>query len=783
MRLLKFLFALCLLLFAFYFFAGTAYGQASSCSDTTDPEFHSLRPYPAEPCNPKKENLSYICGNDMVLTDTITVSYTQGDCTGWGGTSGVLNCSFDIERGFTVDVDPAQSELPIMGNTEDVINSTKTSDDLNDAQKINEYVSWYLNGVINRAEYAFLKWNDPIDIAKIINFSGPIRKLLPQRIQDNAAVTVVAGIAKAAATREKQVTDAGIVRHNQIVGCTWGLNTVFGQIGAFPGPCKITGIPLFDWLLDLTAREKRRLTDWQGHTPPKREDYPDYKDYYADYRKWRGGRCLRIPFGVFEVMLCFNDPGYTDYYSNLYPYIPFSSTEDRVGNLNVKKPEKSGGDVEVVDPIFEINVPAHSGNWVEALENNTPLHFAHMQENLELSSTLQSTFVPQSGTDQNLGYTEPPEIGPGCKILDVRSNPGDKLDPYPEDYKELSWGRFSYTAKFTCTFYYYTDPVSGRIIVSPPTCTKIAVFTSKINVGTPLADEIWAQTVAGNSAIFKMIFPKLNVAGSPGSIKDIPGVTPIVYDSRPYISAAAAVTPTSPEIYFPHLGGVSEYFLKGIQTMLRPKGYGEAISFGETSPTGPTGSTDICSDLANCNQNPDLVDLTGVKQKFIDLANRWLGVGHPRTDMYETVVSSAQAAGVDPIFALAIWLNESGASNYDGACQVLGHGDPSSVNCQRAQDFGINKPDKETQYNPDGSIIIDHFMDQLQIFLGLPNYYYSTCKGGTSAKCPMEIFGAMFKWGECNPTSNSNAYIAGILNIYGWLKPSQIKPCYPVALP
>jgi hypothetical protein len=33
-------------------------------------------------------------------------------------------------------------------------------------------------------------------------------------------------------------------------------------------------------------------------------------------------------------------------------------------------------------------------------------------------------------------------------------------------------------------------------------------------------------------------------------------------------------------LYFPHIGAVSEYFLKGIQTALRPKGYGSNILSG-----------------------------------------------------------------------------------------------------------------------------------------------------------------------------------------------------------
>ena len=735
MRLLK-VFLFFIFYFLFFIFLLPSFVKAEDCADTDDPEFHSLRPYPAEPCNPKKENLSYICGNDMVLTDTITVSWTEGLCVESGGPSGTLTCQFDLERGFTVEVDPSQSELPIMGNTEDV--TPNADPDMPDVQKVTEYVSWYLNGVINRAEYAFLKWNDPDDIKKLVNLSGPIRKLLPQRIQDNISVVAITGLLEAAATREKQVEDAGSVRHNQIVGCTWGLNIPLGQILALPGPCKITNNPILSLLLDLTVRKEHRLKEWKDQIPPKREDFPEYKDYYIAYKEWRGKECKRFPIGVFEIVWCYNDPGKPDYYSNLYPYIPFSSTEDRVGDLEVIKPVKTGGDVEVIDPIFDICIdgtgcipgnPYH-GSWdLDKSANNTALHFAHMQENLELSSLLQSTFVPQSGTDQNLGYTEPPQIGPGCKILDVRSNPGDKLDPYPypKDEKEVSLGRFSYRAQFTCIFSYYYD-VFGIRHISPPTCTKTVVFTSKINVGSPLANEIWAQTVAGNSAIFKMIFPKLNVVGSLGAIKDIPGVTPIGYDSNPYKAAAADVDPKNPEVYFPHIGGISEYFLKGIQTMLRPKGYGETISFGKTTD----GGGDKCDQDVPDSSVPAKY-LGAFKSNFIDLADRWSAKcpgpdNNLAEECYNYVVTESATKGLNPAFVLTIWLNESDASNYcDG-------GDTT-------QDFGVNLPS-----------LYKNLVGQLNKFSEFPDAFrYCTSVPGFIE--PMHAFLSRFQSssGSCNP--------------------------------
>jgi hypothetical protein len=578
---LKTLILLPFFLFFFFLLSENAFAQSDSCKkDEDDPEFHSLRPYPAKPCNENAENLSFLCGNDMILTDSITIHYSRGSCQDGGG---VLNCSFDLKRGFTVDVDPAVSKLPIMGNTEDVKNKNQPSDQINDVTKVNEYVSWYLNGVTNRAEYGIINADKTEDINKLINFSGPINKLLPKRVQQNLRTATLLEAQKA----KEQNKDT---RHNQVAGCVnLGIvNFLSKPIWGEVVPCYgNTIVRLVDWI--------RGFSPWiYDHQPPKEENYATAKDYWLHYKDWRGYWCFKLfgninfcasphlfsPF-IENVMQLFKPT----FWADLFPNVPYSSTEDRIGNLKVNEPQKSGGDVEVVDPLFEINVPAMSNTWKKYSVNTTPLHFAHMEENKALSSALQTTYLPKSGADQNLGYTEPVEINPGCKILNVRSNQGDKLDPHPENNrdKELSWSRFSYRAQFECSFPYFINRWGVKII-NPSTCTKTAVFTSKIDVGTPLTDEIWKNTVAGNASIFKMIFPKLNIPDGLGSIIDIPGTTPIKYDSRSWgISEAAAVSPGNPEIYFPHIGGVSEYFLTGIQTMLRPKGYGEQISFGKVS--------------------------------------------------------------------------------------------------------------------------------------------------------------------------------------------------------
>ncbi len=178
---------------------------------------------------------------------------------------------------------------------------------------------------------------------------------------------------------------------------------------------------------------------------------------------------------------------------------------------------------------------------------------------------------------------------------------------------------------------------------------------------------------------------------------------------------------------------------------------------------------------------PDTTTALSFQAKFTDLATRWLGVGHPRVENFTTVVNSAVAAGVDPVFALTIWLNESNASNYEGICQKMGGGNPSAGYCQRILDFGINLD--RIASNPTTKQY--YFKEQLSHFLGLPGYYKSACKAEMeSTQCPMRVFMAMFLVGQCEPSAPSDGYYNHIKKLYEeWLAPGFKFPCYPTAYP
>lgn len=790
------------------------------CGDVRDPEFHSLRPYQANPCDEEIHETALFCGNDLVIPEEITVS--KGNAISCEkNAEGNDVCKFredNIQRKIAIDL--SNAKLPIMGNTEDAINSQQQEKDLSDAEKVNEYVSWYLNGIINRAEYPFLDPTDEEDISKIVDFSGPLKKLLPWDEQVRKRIKTIERAVGKDVNKDGQTENQD--RHDQVFACTFGIPIKLFGIWEVARAAQIP-VPCYDKsFLSLAAdffdlRDEKRLSEWRNHLPPLAEDFDNFQDYWVEYKKWRGERCVvaEVPgfvpvVGGKKFVYCFDDPTKPNYWANLFPYIPFSSTEDRVGQVEVSSVGISANSEDIV--ISDV-----------ALTGQSPaeLFFAHMQESNELADLLQQTYVPKDNP------REGPPVGvyatKYCDIAQIRSNPGDNLFA-----GEIS-GTLSYTAEFTCDFEVFSSPPAtncnlfvGQCVTSewscdysygqmdcpqgfeckvncsppPQDCTKKFNVNLSVITKTPKADELWSRLVAGPSSAFKRIYPQADLETGPiACLVDIPASTKVTY-SDDVIYAGNPTTKRSAEsaeLYFPHLGGIYEYFLKGIQTALRPKGFGEqAITQGiPGDPFCVLGSVsgDICT--TDCNVNPTNVKMAGVKDNFLRLAKGWFGsgVGNPRVDKFDRVVNSSISAGIDPIFTLAIWIKESGASNYEGACKMWGGG-PDSPACRRAQDFGINVKNLETVHDAKGNIIEDHFEDQLRHYLGLPGYYLNQCTA-TEAGCWMAAFGAKFRTGSCNPNTMSSTYpketgadyITQVKEIYKMLAPKQKFPCYPIRLP
>jgi hypothetical protein len=562
------------------------------CDETRGSEFHSLRPYQASPCFERDDFATY-CGNDLVLQDTVTGYFDprDPDCRQIG--DGRYECNFTINRERSLAIDVSNVDFPIAGRTEEnVINSQTQSETLEDADKVNEYISWYLNGLIRRAEYSPIDTEENIeDKKKIVDFSGPLNKLLPWSTQVTERVKTIERATKKDDDLNEDGVDENQNRHDQIIGCVHLARIV----RCYPSTLLKTEV---------------RISDMINHIPPLAENFDELDDYWVAYNRWKGDSCLHI----LGLSFCIDNPFKPNYWANLFHYIPLSSTEDRKGELTITTPrvQPASEDMEITNIAVQ-STPAD-------------LFFAHQEENVELAKLLQQTYRAKGLGDTNsinYGYVDSQDSD-HCSLLEIRSNPGDNLFA-----GEIGLG-LSYTVNFSCEFQaeQLEDPIYSPFCsslmgtcypiswgcsggygpldcpigylcqnyceepIQEQSCEKIANIYLSTITKTPQATGVWSRLVAGATSVFKRFFPKMGKDNSPvEAVLDIPAASKVTYSATDESGNSVplkAVNPSgrlgdSPELYFPHLGSVQEYFIKAIQTALRPKGYGYPILSGESS--------------------------------------------------------------------------------------------------------------------------------------------------------------------------------------------------------
>lgn len=694
-------------------------------SSVTNPEFHSLRPYPANPCLKKVQDTTLLCANDLVVKKTLVMG-PSSDCTAPDAT-GSFTCKFTNQTyQSTVSVSLDDSKLPIMGNTEDVPNGTWTSprtagNNLTAAQRMNSYVSWYLNGVVNRAEQDF----SAFDPNYLVNFSGPINKLLPLGL---AAVFRIKSVTDANSTPQKPPDDTS-ARHNQIVGCVSNVTGTgilnFGGF-LFLSPCYLpsNGVNPIQNFFDASMK---RLTDFIGHTPPLEKNYPNnFAGFWKDYLTWLGDTCLpNLPFTSYYLCVdgTFKAITFGDIFARIFANVPSSTTEDRKGQLgtdmNTVQTTKDPLGNSVTGPQLAHTVQPSNEVFDVAFtpDENTPggadsskhsLYFAHMQEDAELATLLQNTYIPsgQSGySGKDLGpdnptafYNDPsvPGAQPGshCEIQDSRSNSGDSLHGNIDRkdangiQDQLIKGTLSFSATFTAPCKLNIDKTTG---ISQPTCNKDLLASMAIFTKTPLAQENWERLVDGTMSIFQRIFPKVGANSPLTEIKNIPAVTTANYSSTSIgsgVDTTLAGAPSSgrpgnqAQVFIPYVGSIQEYFLNGIQKALRPQGFDNAPLAGEPSPTptpgpqAPAGGlcievfppADKVAQYASALKQ-SLPGQSGLWDAYfpeknypplIGPQNLFNNVCNGGQACYSYIVDQASIAGINPYLAIAIALNEDG---------------------------------------------------------------------------------------------------------------------------
>lgn len=139
------------------------------------------------------------------------------------------------------------------------------------------------------------------------------------------------------------------------------------------------------------------------------------------------------------------------------------------------------------------------------------------------------------------------------------------------------------------------------------------------------------------------------------------------------------------------------------------------------------------------------------KSVVVDILNRWVGScklgGYPN-ECYEDVYCRALSAGVNPAFAITIWSNESGGSNYAYHSGV--------------EDFGIHGLSSVPVTNFDKQA--NHFLSNIA---SRSESYISGCTGGNK----VYAWGAKFLTGNCTNPANidkGRTYMTGISEVYSW---------------
>lgn len=552
------------------------------CSETIDPQFHSLRPYPGSPCNPlPDESLALFCANDLIVQESydLYLSETEGNFPCDVHSDGSADCTITVFSSASVAIDFDSMELPILGNTELVPNSLNSQSVLNFEQRVNNYVSWYLNGIVQRAEEKYFRIPD--NSYELINLSGPIRKLYPREVQTDLRYDQVEDANYALTGREFPT------RHDQIFVCTKGN----------PVEC-------------YRGKESKRIFLSEVSNPEKSNSED----------------------------------------KNTYPYIPYSNTEDAVGSF---------------ETLLRFSPPIDTGTAIVKKIVYTPTNdnperyvsFPHSLEDDQLGWQLQQTYIPEKYADKGTAVGDP-RLSTSheafanpfgyCEVEEARTNPGDRIySNFLNESEENVTGILQYEAEFKCQFPApepdgdCVDACEGdeacedSCPVDDPKCNAVIHIPMSVQTNTPRADNIWGRLVDGGMSVFRRIFPRVDETGPLDEIKDIPAKSTGTYASTNLGSslevsgtATLAGKPTmgrlggSAQVFFPHYGSVHDYFLKGIQLALRPKGFGE-ISFtdeyteSQTDPECgdfsaedldailPTASSE-CSTSASCASYPGI---------------------------------------------------------------------------------------------------------------------------------------------------------------------------------
>ncbi len=413
-RLSKFLFVFTLLAACYLLHTANVNAQVPeinlACSETDGPEFHSLRPYQAAPCG--EAPVARFCSNKLVVFEDFNM---RGACESQRHKeTGSWTCEVPGDKGYiaphNLNITLNESDFPIMGNTED---------EFDDATKMNEYASWYLSGVIDKKE------NEEATDEQVVNFSGPLKKLLPSMIQDQQRINIIKTPLTPVSVTEED--DGSTVEdrenHDQDVVGNLKLTDWYGEISFVRSATNVVG-NVVSFLLQAGGVDYP-VGGWNHAFPPLPWDdgtgtldtstnkwlpgkpFESQILYQKAYNEWKGKTCVILPV---IGLGCIDNPLITNKYAELWHFVPLSNNSDKKGKNYLLTGD---GPNYVPSAGTEITGQKHKSYL------NAPLYFPHTEEVNGLSGLLNNIFQPDGFKEEGLGYPEDVEkmkIGTGPAV-------------------------------------------------------------------------------------------------------------------------------------------------------------------------------------------------------------------------------------------------------------------------------------------------------------------------------------------------------------------------------
>jgi hypothetical protein len=481
-------------------------------------------------------------------------------------------------------------------------------------QKVNEYVSWYLHGLIGRAEYAPPNPDTEEGHSRIVDFSGPLNRLLSRSSQNDL--------------RENQEDAAGVTRHNQ--------QTV----------CIIAGLPFACPRILPPGGFAQRITSTSG-THREYIPYTSTEDRLGDSQiaTYFIQPALASNFRILSSAILNQTPAVL-YFAHMQEGAELADILQRIFAY-----EEADLTAEPEDAVVSTSefcdlrgIRSNPGDNLFAgeisatveYEAQVTCEFAIRDEEIpgnlcrrlnEEEGILADCVNPLGGLicSRDFGQMdcEPGEI---CAPLGACALP--PTGTLCDDFTLPDLPPFECVpSTYTCTYGPIPEwcPgdnwVCGANCLAPPAepvdlvqeCSNDVLIAFRTITETPLAEDVWRRLVANPVSVFRRIFPQIeDEEGRPITrLFDMPAATRAIFSGDGITLAGNPVSnrpANQAELYFPHIGGVHEYFLKCIQKTLRPEGSGEGcisgpeplegFGFGSCSgappPPGTTGASGLC---------------------------------------------------------------------------------------------------------------------------------------------------------------------------------------------